>query len=103
VTYTLSQIPSKALRVDARKLFYSLQRNALAAAKGKRRKPVVTTVQSPFIRAKEAKAMLGGRSLLERCERTGWFAPVKRGKRMTLFRRKDIEAAIARIGWGEMP
>jgi hypothetical protein len=60
-------------------------------------------LESPFIRAMDARKMLGSRSLVERCERAGWFEPVKRGKRMTLYLRKDIEAAVARIGWGEMP
>jgi hypothetical protein len=47
--------------------------------------------------------MIGGRSLLDRAERAGWIRPVCRGKRMTLFKRADVEACIARIGWGELP
>ena len=60
-------------------------------------------VQSPFVRCKEARVMLGGRCVLDRCERAGWLAPVKRGKRLTLFKRADIEAAVLRISWGELP
>jgi hypothetical protein len=57
--------------------------------------------ESLFIRAMQARKMLGGRSLVERCERAGWLSPVKRGKRMTLYLRKDIEAAAFRIQCGE--
>lgn len=69
-------------------------------AQNKPHKPVI---QSPFVRCMEARAMIGGRSLLERAERAGWIKPVCRGKRMTLFKRQDVEACIARIGWGELP
>jgi hypothetical protein len=68
-------------------------------AKKKEEQPL----ESPFVRAMEARKILGSRSLVERCEQAGWFEPVKRGKRMTLFRRADIEAAIQRIKWGELP
>jgi hypothetical protein len=60
-------------------------------------------VQSPFVRCDDARVMLGGRSILERCEHTGWFTPVRRGKRLTLFKRDDIEAAQLRVSWGELP
>lgn len=60
-------------------------------------------LESPFVRAMEARKMLGSRSIVERCEAAGWFAPVKRGKRMTLFKRQDILAAVKRIEWGELP
>ena len=58
---------------------------------------------SPFVRSKEARVMLGGRGVVDRCERAGWFVPVQRSKRMTLYRRIDIEAAAQRIAWGELP
>jgi hypothetical protein len=60
-------------------------------------------VQSPVVRCKDARVMLGGRSILERCERAGWLTPVRRGKRLTLFKRHDIEAAQLRVSWGELP
>ena len=47
--------------------------------------------------------MLGGRCILERCERAGWLTPVRRGKRLMLFKRDDIEAAQLRVTWGELP
>lgn len=58
--------------------------------------------QSPFVRCKDARIMLGGRSILERCERAGWLTPVRRGKRMTLYRHKDVLAALQRVEWGEL-
>jgi hypothetical protein len=66
-------------------------------------KPRKTAAQSPFVRCMEARAMIGGRSLLERAERAGWIKPVRRGKRMTLFKRQDVEACIARISMGDFP
>ena len=60
-------------------------------------------VQSPLVRCKDARVMLGGRSILERCERAGWFTPVRRGKRLTLFKRVDVQAAQLRVSWGELP
>jgi hypothetical protein len=55
--------------------------------------PKAKPVQSPFVRCKDARVMMGGRSILERCEGAGWLTPVSRGKRLTLFKRDDIEAA----------
>jgi len=43
-----------------------------------RSQPMAKPVQSPFVRCKEARVMLGGRSILERCERAGWLRPVRR-------------------------
>ena len=55
------------------------------------------------MRRKDARIMLGGRYILERCERVVWLIPVRRGKRLTLFKRDDIEAAQLRVSWGELP
>ena len=60
-------------------------------------------VQSPSVRCKDARVMLGGRSILERCERAGCLTPVRRGKRIRLFKRDDIEAVQPRVSWGELP
>ena len=84
------------------------QRNSYAAnllrwEADERSQPMAKPVQSPFVRCKDARVMLGGRSVLERCERAGWFTPVRRGKRLTLFKRDDIEAAQLRVSWGELP
>jgi hypothetical protein len=73
---------------------YSLLSQALA--------PPIADPPPPLIRSKEARIMLGGRGVLDKCEKAGWFTPVSRGKRMTLYRRIDIEAALQRIEWGEL-
>jgi hypothetical protein len=67
-----------------------------------RSQPMTEPVQSPFVRCKDARVMLGSRCILERCERAGWLTPVRRGKRLTLFKRDDIEAAQLRVSWGEV-
>ena len=85
-----------------------MQRNFYAAnllrfEAEERSQPMAKPVQSLFARCKDARVMLGGRSILERCERAGWFTPTRRGKRLTLFKRDDIEAAQLRVWWGELP
>jgi hypothetical protein len=84
------------------------QRNFYAASllwweADERSRPMAKPVQSPFVRCKDAPVMLGGRCILERCERAGWFTPVRRGKRLALFKRDEIEAAQLRVSWGELP
>ena len=68
-----------------------------------RSQPMAKPVHSPFVRCKEAGVTLGGRSILERCERAGWLTPVRRGKRLTLFKRDDIVAAQLSVSWSEFP
>src|ERR1700730_3409841 len=82
------------------------QRNVCAAnllrwEAEERSRPKAKPVQSPFVRCKDARVMLGGRSILERCERAGWLTPVRWVERLTLFKRDDIEAAQLRVSWGE--
>ncbi|HXM03823.1 MAG TPA: hypothetical protein VN939_14525 [Chthoniobacterales bacterium] len=111
VTYTVSQIPPNALRVNTRKLFWSLRRkaeaeehariaqaNSLPIHSGKTKAKPPTT----FVRGMEAREMFGSRALLDRAVKAGWLAPVRQGKRMTLYRCKDILAALQRIEWGEL-
>src|ERR1700745_4451459 len=71
--------------------------NLLRWEADKRFRPMAKPVQSPFVRCKDARVMLGGRCILERCERAGWLTPVRRGKRLTLFKRDEIEAAQLRF------
>jgi hypothetical protein len=71
--------------------------NLLRWEADERSQPKAEPVQSPLVRCKDARVMLGGRCILELCERAGWLTPVTRGKRLTLFKRNDIEAAQLRI------
>jgi hypothetical protein len=83
------------------------QRNFYAANllrwEAERSQTMAKPIQSPFVRCKDARVMLGGRSILERCERSGWLTPVRRGKRLTLFKRNDIEAAQPACLVGGLP
>jgi hypothetical protein len=56
-----------------------------------------------LIRYTEAAKELGGRGVVEKCERLGWLKAVVRKKRLTLFRRVDVLACIARIESGDLP
>jgi hypothetical protein len=51
-----------------------------------RSQPMAKPVQSPFVRCKDARVMLVGRSILDRCERAGWLTPVRRGKTINALR-----------------
>jgi hypothetical protein len=89
------------VRMEMQRSFYAA--NLLRWEAQERSQPKATPVQSPFVRCKDARVMLGGRSIFDRCERAGWFKPVRRGKRLKLFKRDDIEAAQLRVSWGELP
>jgi hypothetical protein len=56
-----------------------------------------------LIRYTEATKELGGRGVVEKCERLGWLKAIARKKRLTLFRRIDVLACIARIESGDLP
>jgi hypothetical protein len=56
-----------------------------------------------LIRYTEAAKELGERGVVEKCERLGWLKAVVRKKRLTLFRRVDVLACIARIESGDLP
>jgi hypothetical protein len=90
------------LKVLVRQLnFYAA--NLLRWEAYERSEAMAKPVQSPFVRCKDARVMLGGRSILGLRERAGWLTPVRRGKRLTLFKRDGIEAAQLRVTWGELP
>jgi hypothetical protein len=94
----IEELQERAIRQQN---FYAA--NLLRWEAHERFQPMAKPVRSPLVRCKDARVMLGGRSILERCERAGWFTPVRRGKRLTLFKRDDIEAAQLRVSWGELP
>jgi hypothetical protein len=52
--------------------------NLLKWETDERSQPIAKPVQSPFVRCKDARVMLGGRCILERCERAGWLTSVRR-------------------------
>jgi hypothetical protein len=60
-------------------------------------------VESPLVRTKEARVLVGGRGMLDKLERAGWIEPVQRSHRCTLYQRRDLLACIARLEWGEVP
>src|ERR1700745_4322941 len=84
----IEELQEKAIR---QRNFYAA--NLLRWEADERAQPMAKPVQSPFVRCKDARVMLGGRSMLERCERAGWLTAVRRGKRLTLLKRDDIEVA----------
>jgi len=61
--------------------------------------------QEPFlIRKKQAVKMFGNsESLVDSMLKAGWFAPVVRIHRLTLFDMKDLKRAHQRLCDGELP
>jgi hypothetical protein len=56
-----------------------------------------------LVRAMPIRQMLGGRGSLDRVVRAGWLIPVSQSKRLTLYRRLDVEAVIYRISIEGLP
>ena len=67
----IEELKERAIR---QRNFYAA--NLLRWEADKRSRPMAKPVQSPFVRCKDAPVMLGGRCVLERCERAGWLTPV---------------------------
>ena len=75
-----------------------------SAAKAERaRKKAKPASNGDLIRHKEAVELLCGRGVLDRCVRAGWFKAIVQKKRMTLYRRVDILASVAKIEAGDLP
>jgi hypothetical protein len=68
-------------------------------AKCERRQPDA----SPFLKRKEAIQLLKTRSLLERCEKSGWLKATTRQGRLVLYLREQVMVAVWRINRGEFP
>jgi hypothetical protein len=93
----IDELKERAVR---QRNFYAA--NLLHCEAEERSQPMAEPVQSRFVRCKAARVMLGGRSIMEQSERSGWLTPVRRGKRLMLFKRVDIQAAQLRVSWGEL-
>jgi hypothetical protein len=57
----------------------------------------------PFLRRTEAIRLLKTRSVLEACEKAGWLKATTRQRRLVLYKRQDVMAAVGRISQGEFP
>jgi hypothetical protein len=68
-TLTDKEIEELKDRAIRQRNFYAA--NPLRWEAEERSQATAKPVQSPFVRCKEARVMLGGRSTLERCERAG--------------------------------
>jgi hypothetical protein len=58
---------------------------------------------SPLIRHSEAAELLTSRAVLLACQRAGWLKPCIRRKKLTVYNRADVLAALQRILSGEYP
>jgi hypothetical protein len=47
--------------------------------------------------------VLGSRGILQRCIKAGWITAVVKRKRLTLYKRNDVLAAVEKIAAGDLP
>lgn len=66
-------------------------------------KSKVATIYPRFVRTSQARQILGGRQVVDDCELAKWIKPVRRVRRMTLYKFTDIHACADRIEKGEYP
>jgi hypothetical protein len=66
-------------------------------------KAKVATIAPRFLRTSQARAVLGGRGVVEDCEGAGWLKAVRRAPRMTLYKFADVQTCADRIERGEYP
>jgi hypothetical protein len=71
----IEELRERAIR---QRYFYAA--NLLRWEADERSQPMAKPVQSPFVRCKDARVILGGRSILERCERAGGSHPLDGAK-----------------------
>ncbi len=56
-----------------------------------------------LLRPDEASRYVGGSGILKRFEEAQWLRPVVRRKRLTLYKRTDLDGCCLRLEEGEFP
>lgn len=62
-----------------------------------------TLIQPRLLRPEDAAAYVGGEGMLKRFVEARWLKPVVQRKRLTLYRRADLDACCTRLDAGEFP
>lgn len=60
-------------------------------------------IEPRLLRAGDAGCYVGCPGLLKRMDAAGWIKPVVQRKKMTVYRRVDLDACCARLDAGEFP
>lgn len=56
-----------------------------------------------MLRPPDAAGYVGGEGMLKRFVSARWLRPIVKRKRMTLYKRADLDACCARLDAGEFP
>lgn len=56
-----------------------------------------------LLRPADAAAYIGGEGMLNRFVRAGWLRPVVQRKKLTLYRRDDLDLCCSRLDTGDFP
>jgi hypothetical protein len=83
--------------------FQAMLREAIAADRMERQQKSKPVITSDLIRHGEAVDVLGSRGILQRCIKAGWITAVVKRKRLTLYKRNDVLAAVEKIAAGDLP
>jgi hypothetical protein len=62
-----------------------------------------TLIEPRLLRPEDAARYVGGEGMLKRFVDAGWLKPVVRRKRLTIYRRVDLDACCGRLDAGEFP
>ena len=56
-----------------------------------------------LLRPDDAARYVGGEGMLKRFVAAGWLVPLVRRKRLTIYRRADLDVCCSRLDAGEFP
>jgi hypothetical protein len=60
-------------------------------------------IQPRLLRPNDAADYVGGEGMLKHFVKAGWLEPVVQRKRLTVYRRADLDACCSRLDAGEFP
>jgi len=60
-------------------------------------------IEPRLLRPDSAASYVGGEGILRLLVAAGWLKPIVRRKRLTLYRRADLDSCCARLEAGEFP
>jgi hypothetical protein len=87
------------LIATVRTLIAESEKRIIAAVS--KRKPEIP--RGAFVKRPEAIQLLATRSVLESCEKSGWITACTRQRKLVLYLRQEVMAAVHRISQGEFP
>jgi hypothetical protein len=60
-------------------------------------------IEPKLLRPIDAAAYIGGEGMLSRFVRSGWLKPIVQRKKLTLYKRADLDLCCNRLDTGDFP